>query len=335
MISRKAFFVCLIILGLWRSPPVLGNQVYKDSYNFRLYPGSVIFQGQTLKIEFEGYYPVKPEVKYEEKNIPLFQYQDKTIALIPIDSQEVEGIKLISVNNFDFAIPILVRKNDFLITRLRPFTPNTSPGFLAEKQKLRELFNDTVGNVYLEGEFQNPLENKIVVRSQFGTKRVGKIQTGVKTLRTKTRKGRTRTKNIPVYSPYTHIHKGIDLHTVQGKKTKIFSINDGEVMIAAPFMAEGNFVVVRHAPGIYSLYMHLSAINVKPGQVVSKGQLLGLAGNTGNVYGKRKLVRLKNSKRRVIITSGGVHLHFEIKVNGISVDPIQFIKLFNNQTVKS
>ncbi|MBI2627009.1 MAG: M23 family metallopeptidase [Parcubacteria group bacterium] len=329
MVSQRVLLVCLVILGLWRSPPVSMGQAHKDLYTFKLFPGSVVYQGQTLKIEFEGSYTIKPEIKYQGKDIPSFQYQDKIVALIPIDSQEVRGVKLISVNNFDFLIPILVRENNFSTTRLRPFSPSTSPEFLAEKQKLRELFNDTSGNVYIDGEFQNPLENKIVVRSQFGTKRVGKIQTGIKTLRTKTRKGRTRTKNIPVYSSHTHIHKGIDLYTIQGKKTKVFSVNNGEVMIAEPFMAEGNFIVIRYAPGVFSLYMHLSAINVKPGQIVFKGQLLGLAGNTGNVYGKRRIIRLKNSKKRVVITSGGVHLHFEIKVNGVSVDPIQFMQLFN------
>jgi len=55
---------------------------------------------------------------------------------------------------------------------------------------------------------------------------------------------------------------------------------------------------------LYTLYGHLSSVNVSNGQTVSKGQVIGYSGNTGNSY--------------------GAHLHFEVKVNGISVNPMSY-----------
>lgn len=64
----------------------------------------------------------------------------------------------------------------------------------------------------------------------------------------------------------------------------------------------GNAVVIDHGNGTRTLYGHLSSINVKKGQVVEKGQKIGVMGSTGN--------------------STGTHLHFEIHVNGSHINPM-------------
>ena len=55
---------------------------------------------------------------------------------------------------------------------------------------------------------------------------------------------------------------------------------------------------------LYTLYGHLSSVNVSVGQTVTQGQVIGYSGNTGNSY--------------------GAHLHFEVRVNGTAVDPMSY-----------
>ncbi len=103
-------------------------------------------------------------------------------------------------------------------------------------------------------------------------------------------------------------HSGTDFRAKIG--TPIYAINDGVVVIAKERFLAGKSVVLDHGEGIFSMYYHCSDIKVKLGQKVSKGQLLALSGDTGRV--------------------SGAHLHFGILVNGIQVNPINFIEVMNN-----
>ena len=76
---------------------------------------------------------------------------------------------------------------------------------------------------------------------------------------------------------------------------------DGKVRIAKPLGAYGNLVVIRHVNGIETFYGHLSRIDVKSGDWVAAGQVIGLGGSTGR--------------------STGPHLHFETRYNGYAFDP--------------
>lgn len=71
----------------------------------------------------------------------------------------------------------------------------------------------------------------------------------------------------------------------------------------------GCYVIINHGGGYKTLYGHNSRLLVSPGQYVNTGQTIALMGNTGRVYG-----------------STGVHLHFEIKVNGWNVNPLGYVK---------
>ncbi|MDE2188509.1 MAG: M23 family metallopeptidase [Patescibacteria group bacterium] len=102
-------------------------------------------------------------------------------------------------------------------------------------------------------------------------------------------------------------HRGIDFHAATG--TPVLSIHDGIVRQATYYEVYGNTVVVDHGSGILSMYMHLNDIGVHVGQEVRQGQLLGHSGETGY--------------------SEGPHLHLSIRVDGISIDPAVFFKLFN------
>lgn len=105
------------------------------------------------------------------------------------------------------------------------------------------------------------------------------------------------------------VHEGVDLRASVGTPAR--AINVGKViMTALRFSLEGNMVIVDHGSGILSFYMHLSRINVHEGQIVKAGEIIGLSGDTG-------------------LGVTGPHLHFVVKVNGIVVDPLEFIKTMN------
>jgi murein DD-endopeptidase MepM/ murein hydrolase activator NlpD len=101
------------------------------------------------------------------------------------------------------------------------------------------------------------------------------------------------------------IHKGQDYRAASG--TAVHAANDGTVLLAASLYYEGNCVIVDHGAGLVTLYMHLSHFNVKTGEHITKGQLLGLSGATGRVTGP--------------------HLHFAVRWQGAYLDPAQLLKL--------
>lgn len=111
-----------------------------------------------------------------------------------------------------------------------------------------------------------------------------------------------------IYADRTIPHRGVDLRAAKG--VPVMAINAGKVVLAVRKLSlEGNAVIVDHGSGIFSVYLHLSKLEVKEGQMVNKGRILGLAGATGDAHGP--------------------HLHFMVKVNDVAVDPLSFIDTIN------
>ena len=101
------------------------------------------------------------------------------------------------------------------------------------------------------------------------------------------------------------MHEGIDLAAPLG--TPIHSTAEGIVVRAGwNSGGYGNLVEVDHGRGIITRYGHLSAVLVRPGERVTRGQQLGRMGSTGR--------------------STGSHLHYEVRIDGRSVNPIPFMK---------
>lgn len=98
-------------------------------------------------------------------------------------------------------------------------------------------------------------------------------------------------------------HSGADLHAAKG--TPVHATNHGRVVLAKNLYFTGNTVIIDHGLGIYSLYAHLSRIDVKHGDVVKNGQVVGLSGATGRVTAP--------------------HLHWAMRVQGARVDPFSLI----------
>ena len=100
-------------------------------------------------------------------------------------------------------------------------------------------------------------------------------------------------------------HTGTDFRRFVGDPVQATA--DGVVVVAEEVDIRGNLVIIDHGYGVFSQYAHQSELLVQVGDHVKQGQTVGLAGGTGR--------------------SVGPHLHFEIIVNGITVDPIRWMAL--------
>jgi murein DD-endopeptidase MepM/ murein hydrolase activator NlpD len=100
-------------------------------------------------------------------------------------------------------------------------------------------------------------------------------------------------------------HSGADLHADVG--TPVYAANRGRVVLAKDLFYSGNAVIVDHGLGLYTMYLHLSKIDVAPGAILEKGQRLGLAGATGRVTGP--------------------HLHWGVRIVDARVDPFSLLRL--------
>ncbi|MBI5074469.1 MAG: M23 family metallopeptidase [Nitrospirae bacterium] len=101
------------------------------------------------------------------------------------------------------------------------------------------------------------------------------------------------------------IHGGIDIRGREGED--VLASNSGKVVLAEELFFGGNTLVLDHGMGIYTVYMHMSGFNRKLGEIVSKNDVIGFVGSTGR--------------------STGPHLHFGIKAQELSVNPVSFAKL--------
>ena len=107
-------------------------------------------------------------------------------------------------------------------------------------------------------------------------------------------------------SPFSGIekpHEGIDIAAQTG--TPVVSSADGVVIKAGFMTGYGNMVEISHGYGIRTLYAHNSRINVKAGQRVHRGEVIAYAGDSGS--------------------STGPHLHYEVKMNGLPVNPAKYL----------
>jgi murein DD-endopeptidase MepM/ murein hydrolase activator NlpD len=104
--------------------------------------------------------------------------------------------------------------------------------------------------------------------------------------------------------PYTSYHAGVDLRGPTG--TSVYAPAGGTVVMAEQLAVRGNAVVLDHGWGLLTGYWHLSALEVQVGQEVAGGDLIARIGSTG--------------------LSTGAHLHWEMWVGGVNVNPLQWLE---------
>jgi murein DD-endopeptidase MepM/ murein hydrolase activator NlpD len=103
----------------------------------------------------------------------------------------------------------------------------------------------------------------------------------------------------------TSTHRGTDFLVTEGSPVVVS--NFGTVVLAKELFYEGNCVIVDHGQSFFTIYMHLSKIEVNPGDKLRKGERLGLSGQTGRVTGP--------------------HLHMGVRWNGAYLDPTKLLAL--------
>src|SRR2546425_7900092 len=151
-----------------------------------------------------------------------------------------------------------------------------------ERQKLRDIFDRVTPERLWDGKFRIPLDG-VTTGSNFGRRRILNGNPG---------------------SP----HGGMDLPGTSG--TAVHATQRGRVALAEELFFSGNTVVVDHGLGIYTFYGHLSEIDVKVGDAVETGALLGKVGATGRVTGP--------------------HLHWGLTVERARVNPLVLVRLLSS-----
>ena len=146
-----------------------------------------------------------------------------------------------------------------------------------EQERLSSLFQ-VVSEKIWDGAFILPLDNEF--STLFGTKRI------------------MNKKKIS-------IHRGLDIRGKLGETVR--ASNNGRVVLAEELFFGGNTVIIDHGQGIYTFYMHLSKMNVRPGSYISKGETVGYVGASGRATGP--------------------HLHFGVKVLNVSTNPLSIVGL--------
>lgn len=146
-----------------------------------------------------------------------------------------------------------------------------------EEERLKSIWKTATGRLW-EGNFIIPLANDI--STGFGTKRI-------------------------MNKKKESIHTGVDIKGKTGEEIK--ASNRGKVVLTEELFFGGNTIILDHGLGIFTIYMHLSSFNVKPGNIVSKGDTIGFVGSSGR--------------------ASGPHLHFGVKVMDTNANPLSLVRL--------
>lgn len=280
---------------------------------------SVKTQGQaaTLKIITRDTLN-KPYYIFDQKKFPIYKYNDSTyMSFVPTTPDNKPGHYPITVTDssktftdtLDFEIKEGVFFKQMLPSRkptrreLKPGEPRAS----AEELRIEKIRNEenaivrkaihspSVVNFYAPPPYDKPTTGEET--TEYGAKRVT-IKQRVDTVMTPQGK---KVYLVDYLAPY--FHNGNDI-----KGQEIRSILPGKVLVARPLKYSDNgwTCVIDHGMGLKSVCLHMGGFNVKEGDTIQMGQLVGKVGNTGH--------------------SIGAHLHFGIYLNGVPVDPEQFLK---------
>lgn len=285
------------------------------SYNDEITPGNAIFARLSIvlpknhkKNKAEPERKATLQLLQDKKvletaafyNVPKSKKQTSIEMLcgIPVSLWLTEGnysIKLIYANSSsdvkEFILPSKLVMRDFNKETLQLDAKNTaiktdnSPERAAQIDKLNTiLFTTMPSDVYSQKRFVAPTDSQRYT-AYCGDRRIYAYSNGKSS---------------------TSLHYGNDYGVPTG--TEVRACSEGKVVLAENRNSTGYSIVIEHLPGLYSLYYHLSEMNVKEGDMVKQGALIAKSGATG--------------------LATGPHLHWEIRLNGSAVCPEFFLENF-------
>ncbi len=281
---RKLFFIFLFLASplLARTPQIPTLSVPRDT----------VTQGEPILLEFTGLNSLNnvESAEFLGKNFRFYNFDERIQALLGVDIHQKAGIYKINIRLKDgltYEKRITVKDREKIPEPLgipeklggnTTTSQNNLVNDLAKENATLENIKSSRVSLWWEN-FSLPLSN-IFVTSPFGYSR----ETG----------------------KYTIAHKGTDFRASEG--TSVSAINTGIVRIVQTGRTYGKTLVIDHGAGVHSFYLHLSEINVKVGELVQRGQVVALSGETGYATAP--------------------HLHLSIRINGSSIDPMKFFSLF-------
>ena len=256
-----------------------------------IFPAQVI-QGEPLMAVIEGVKKISEveKISFDRQSVGVFMYQGKPTVLIGIDLRKKTGDYELSARFFGGKI---INKIISVSAREKIEMPLGIPEKLGGNTKKSQASliatiteeNKSLANLrtgkkaFWTDKFIYPLSH-ITVTDVYGYSR----KTG----------------------EYSIAHKGTDFRAKEG--TPIMAMNRGVVRVARTYRNYGNVIVVDHGLGLMTFYLHLSKIKVNEGELVKRGQLIGLSGQTGYVLSP--------------------HLHLSVRISNNSIDPLKFMELF-------
>lgn len=275
-------------------PDLAVNSV--DLSNFKLITGNLSpGQGQLIKIPYASHLAT-PKIQCAGEEIG-FDRQGETIrAFIAVDyfynstnpHTPFECQLHIPGHAQAFVVPIIkfeTKDYPYKISRIRvnkkhvDLSPEAIARWQDEKATLEKVYSQLVlDRSFFDTPFQRPLSSKIT--GPYGSKRV-------------------------FNDKKESWHSGVDLRA--GLNTPVPVTNSGVVAFKGELFFNGHTVIVDHGIGISSMYCHLNKIEVEVGQKLSRGDHIGLSGNTGR--------------------SNAPHLHWGMRVQGKWIDGANFVKL--------
>jgi murein DD-endopeptidase MepM/ murein hydrolase activator NlpD len=204
-------------------------------------------------------------------------------AAVPVSNTQSPGRYAIRVQagEADFDVEVVVRPFDFVKQNLVVDTGSSEiseassyAAYREYREKIPPLFDTYDAERHWRGIFSVPAAGEI--STEFGTIRY-------------------------TNGDYTRhsVHNGMDIAAPEG--TPVFAPNAGHAVMAERLLNTGNTVVIEHGGGLKSYYFHLSRIDVTPGDMVEKGELIGAVGSTGY--------------------STGPHLHYEMRIGNRPINP--------------
>ena len=272
------------------NPKKINNQTTANNLNIDLFNDTM--RNQDLPINFTNQIVNESNIFISE-NATSNEFSDDFVPKPPKINEKVKTIRFIaSVDNelsqmenvFDL---INVKLNNKGLVSLKSITkktkaidPDSDEFFrsLKERINLLSIYKDALQNIPLKP----PMEH-YYVSSPYGPRK------------------------HPVTGKY-RMHHGIDLAGTWQENVSVSA--DGTVVFAGYHGSFGKVIRIKHNYGIMTTYGHLAKINVRRGDLVSEGQVIGKMGRTGKVK--------------------GAHLHYEISVNGKSQNPATYIKIGRN-----